>query len=160
MSIFKFDYINPEDLAPQAIVLTPGEARYQIRRFYMQDKEGNSLYTKDGDRILRLELMVTDSVDEKSIIFDNIISNPKFTWKVKQLLDSVGKPELYVREGELDPTQLMHMQGRAKIKTHTSPGYPPKSIIDRYLPWDGEIKGMVSFKKDDGTIDEEEDCPF
>ncbi|MFI4954527.1 MAG: hypothetical protein ACHP9Y_01290 [Gammaproteobacteria bacterium] len=157
MSLFKYDYIKPEDLAPQSMLLTPGEAQYQVRRFHLADKYGDSLFTKAGDKILRLELMVTDSQNEKSIIFDNIISNPKFTWKLKQLLDSVGKPELYTKDGELDPNQLLNMQGRCKIKTNANPGYTPRSEIDRYLPWDGEIKGLVSFKKDDGTVDEDDD---
>jgi hypothetical protein len=162
MSYFKYDYIKPEDLAPQSVLLTPGEGNYLIRRYHLADKYGDALYTKTGDKIMRLELLATDSANEKSIIFDNIISSPKFTWKLKQLFDSVGRSELYTPSGELDPDKLLNLQGRCKLKTQTSPGYPPKTVIDRYLPWDGEIKGIVSFKKDDGTIDEDDldDLPF
>ncbi len=158
--MFNYEYVAPEEMTPQTTLLEPGDAHFVIDRWYETKKDGSDLRTREGDKMLGLQLMVTDSKGEISAVYDNLIANTKNAWKIKQLLDCVGKPELYTKRAELNPNDLLKLQGRATIKTQISPGYPDKSVINRYLPYDDSIKGKLSFKMEGNKEDDDDDVPF
>lgn len=158
-TLFRFDYVPEEDLQPEFILFTPGEAQFIIKKCFQVDKAGQELRTQAGDRKLNLLLDIVDCKGERGVLMDNLISSPNLAWKTKALLEAVGKPELYSRTAAFDPEQLVGLQGRATLKTQSNPAYKDKSIIAKYLPFDAEVRGRVSFN-DKTDTSEDDALPF
>lgn len=157
--MFEYNYVPPEELVPEDVIFTPGEGHYSILSFYETNKDGSELMTREGDKMLRLVLLFTDCKGKKGTLIDNLVGNPKNAWKIKQIMDSIGKPNLYSQQASFHPEELLGMQGRAIVKTQSNPAYKDKSVIGRYLPYDDQFKGSVSFK-DSKDEDDDDSIPF
>lgn len=155
MSLFNFDWVPEEELVPKAVLLSPGEASFVVKKYYDRDKMGNWMMTQNGQRKFSLELLVHDCKGEKGIIFEGITS--KMPWKLKGLCDAIGKGTLYNRSGEIDLSQLLGGMGKCILKNEQNPGYNERTVVEKYIKaGDSGNSRQQEFKQQD----EDDDLPF
>jgi len=85
--------------------LTPGDAEFTV-------VDAEDCVSKQQNQMIKLQLRVCDSKGVEGTVFDYIVASAQ--WKIKNLLDSIGKGELY-EKGALKPADLIGESGHAVI---------------------------------------------
>jgi hypothetical protein len=151
------DYIPEDELEVKVTLLKPGQAEFIIKGFQDKDQHQSPMVNKKGEKMVKLELIVTDSQQQKSMVYDYITQSTQ--WKLKSLSESIGWPELYSKDSSgkisFDPSKVIGMNGDCTIKLSASPGYKDKTVIDKYLKASSPRMNRHLFP-DDGS----DDLPF
>ena len=156
MSLFRFDFVSEEDLAPKTHLLIPGEAKFKVVGAFSTKKDGTPLTTMSGDPKLRLSFSVTDANGTTSLVYDDITS--KMAWKIKALLDSVGLGALYDKSGAFSPEDVVGAMGRCVIETRTPEGATESyNNIKKYIK--AENQAVISRSASE-PIEEPNDDPL
>ena len=129
MSIFKFNYVPPEELTTGAVILADGPASFSVKDVRYTDKDGEPLKSGNGDPKVTVVLNVKDSNGMEGTIYENL--TPKTNWKIHGLLKGVGKKHLYTEEG-VDFALIKGCSGKCILKTESRPGYNDRTTIAQY----------------------------
>lgn len=158
--MLEMDYIPEDELEVKFTILKPGTAEFVIKGFKDKDQNQAPLTNKKGEKMVRLDLIVTDSTKQKSMVYDYITSSTQ--WKLKSLSDSIGWPELYAKDSNdkicFDPSKIIGMNGVCMVKTSSSPGYDDQTVIDKYLRAENSKMNRHKFPSEGNDTDD--DVPF
>ena len=151
--MFEFEYKNETELSSTFLLLTPGPCTFKIQKAIVDDEHGRPLRTKDGRySLLQLEMAVTDRENGKSLVKEFVPSNA--SWKIKSILDAVGKSSWYGPLGKLDPQALVGLKGKGELARRT--------FVKRDGT-NGEANEIKKYICATGVVDdfkEDEDLPF
>ncbi len=112
--MFNFDYVDPTEMSQPYVQLAEGLANFTISEIKSTDDYGLPLVTKTGLNKMIVTLKVQDCRGANGRIMEHIASN--CAWKLKQVLDAVGKPELYSKSALLDTQKLIGATGQCVLK--------------------------------------------
>lgn len=164
MSYFKFNYVNPSELEPKKVELTPGDASFKISAVFDKKKpiqmpDGRifaaPLTTVDGTPKLTLSLSCIDSTGAQGIVYDDLTA--RTAWKIKTLLDAIDLPHLYDASGTLNPNDIVGYVGKCIIELKKSAGYPDRISVKKYIK---ASKSVSVIKKDYSDELPDDDIPF
>ena len=161
----KFNYVSIEDLDSKNVntVLEPGECRFIIKSSFEKGKDGMPLRTNSGVYKTIIQFEVSDSNNSVAQLFEHVTENT--AWKIRQILDSVGRISLYSQRGEIDFNKIIGLRGKCIVKTEPARDtYPERSVVDRFLP-SSQTKGQnpvydVQNKENMPVDSEDDDLPF
>lgn len=129
----RFDYVEEDKLdSPTNVLLAEGKGSFFIKRAYDTDPNGRQLLTKAGDPKMDIMLVCEDCNGKQGNVFDTITA--KTVWKIKGILDAIGKSHLYTRDGHLNPLELEGQSGYCELSIKRSPGYDDRTQVKKYLP--------------------------
>ncbi len=129
----RFNYVNENELdTPKNVLLKEGDATFFIKQARDKDERGNPLFTQKGDQKMDIMLVCQDSDGRQGNVFDVITENT--AWKIKGILDAIGKPHLYSAAGDLNPLELEGQSGYCELSTRKSPGYDDRTQVKKYKP--------------------------
>lgn len=129
----KFDYKDPNEL--DSFTLAEGAGSFIIKSVYDTDKNGHPMADKNGHDMVKLDLTVTDNNRHHSNLF--VYLTGSMPWKIKQLVDSIGYPQLYSKDGNLNTKTLVGKSGKCVIYTEPArPPYKARSAIKEFLKSD------------------------
>jgi hypothetical protein len=157
--MLEMDFIPEEHMDVKPAILKPGNATFVVKGYLDKDKNQNELYNKKGEKMMRLDLIVTDADKMNGLVYEYFTTNTQ--WKFKSLVDALGWPELYTKDEHgkviFDAKKVITMGGLCTIKTFSSPGYEPKTVIDKFIRSPSPNHNRQSFAGDD---DDDDGVPF
>lgn len=116
-------------------LLTPGRGTFRIKSVRNIDKQGDPLYTKNGDRKVMIVLEATDSKGLKADVFEHITI--KAAWKIESICKAAQMPHLYISADNcldgLEPLEGAVGDCMVGIQDAQN-GYPANNVIKSYLP--------------------------
>lgn len=123
----KYSYKTPQELESERPMLSEGEADFEIV------KAEDAISKSSGNEMIKLSVKVWDSEGQTAIIFDYLVSTVPF--KIKQVCESVGRPEWYAANYDLNPGDLIGQSGKCVLKNEKNqdPQYPDRLKIASYL---------------------------
>ncbi len=124
--MFKYEYV-PADQLRSNVELVIGRAEFVFTGWTDKDKDGVKMTTRNGDMRVNLILTICDAAGQQGKYFD--ILTPKMNWKLKQLLDSVGMPELYDSSGCIDLNKLIMKGGKCQLNPSKNPEYAKHELV-------------------------------
>lgn len=124
--MFKYEYV-PVDQLRSNVELVLGRAEFVITGWTDKDKDGVKMTTRNGDPRINLILTVADSAGQQGKYFD--ILTPKMNWKLKQMLDSIGMPELYQSSGTIDLDKIVMKGGKCQLNPSRNPEYAKHELV-------------------------------
>ena len=101
-----------------------------MKGVYTLDQYGYPLKSKAGNAMAKVQLVVEDKNGQSAVITDYLVQNAP--WKLKQLVDAIGKPSLYNKGGSLDVGEITGMSGNCIVATQKSDKYEPRSVVKSY----------------------------
>ena len=124
--MFKYEYV-PVDQLRSNVELVIGRAEFVVTGWTDKDKDGVKMTTRNGDPRINLILTIADAAGQQGKYFD--ILTPKMNWKLKQLLDAVGMPELYDSSGTIDLNKLIMKGGKCQLNPSRNPEYAKHELV-------------------------------
>jgi hypothetical protein len=148
--MFNYDYVEPEllngsDEEKKAVReeaarnLVCGSVSFIIKKILDTDKSGNPYLTKDGRPKIIMILELEDVEFNKADVFLHITQ--KMAFRIHQICNAVGKPELYEKNG-FDTQKIVGEKGRCFVVGENGPYGYQLNITEFYLP--GIDKGIPS----------------
>lgn len=124
--VFKFQPLTEEQLKEQSKfqLLAEGPGNFQIIK-------ATEKISKAGQPMIELVLKCWDKNGLEGQIYDYLTGQA--SWKIKQLLESIGHPNLY-EAGQFDEFTILHGCGDLEIKIQKSQDYGDKNAVKSYLP--------------------------
>lgn len=157
----RFTYKTEEQLQQEKPMLAEGGADFEI-------KTAEEKVSKNGNPMIECKIQVWDKNGASGVIFDYIVSNLSF--KIKSVCDSIGHPEWYAPNVDLEAQALVGQTGKCFLKLERSQDvqYPPRMKISYYIEAQEETTKVAhnlekrddrpsASSKDDGFDD---DIPF
>ncbi len=114
-------------------VLKEGNCTFTILEIVNTTRDGAPLVAKSsGLPMVKIKFDVTDSKGATTKIYEYLTS--KASWKIKTLLDAIGKSDLYNSSGQLNLGELLGLTGACTVETDSSyDPEKPRSVIKKYL---------------------------
>ncbi len=128
--------LSPEELKK----IEPQKPKAGTYEFVVEEAEDK--VSKAGNEMIAIVLKVNDRMSVR----DWLVSTTP--WKLKQFLDSVGRPDIYEKE-VIDPMLLLELKGKAIFK-----------LDDKYLRVDRYLIPEVIEENEATEEDPEDDIPF
>lgn len=98
-----------QEIKNEFVPLSPGEATFEI-------KEAEDAISTKGDPMLKLVLKCKDIKGNQGRVWENILGTEMWDWKIRHLLKSIGKFNLYAN-GDIDPFDLIGSTGKVLLKS-------------------------------------------
>lgn len=96
-------------------VLAEGHAQFMINKVIDKDDHGYPLKDNGGCPKFLVELKAKDSMGDVGLIEEQFSGSAKASWKIGELLESIGMGQEYNQSGQLDLQKLIGKRGRAII---------------------------------------------
>lgn len=122
----KYNYVPREELEKQKHLLTPGKADFEVLK-------ATEKTSKSGNDMIELHIKLWDCEGKQTNVFDYLLSDTKFAWKIQSFCDAIGRPEWYAPDFELTPDNLKGQSGKCKIDIEKNQEYGDKVKIKNYL---------------------------
>ena len=123
--MFGYDYVPEEELSAYRII-GEGEGEFRI-------DSAVAAISKKNIPMLKLVMTLKDSKGNKTLADEYISSKAAF--KLHDLCDAIGKPEMYGATGKLNEKLLVGQKGGCVIVTEQpdDPKYRARSVIGTYI---------------------------
>jgi hypothetical protein len=129
----KYSYKAPEEL--NEYLLKEGDGTYVITAVCEEDRDGGRLKDRHGNDMIKIMLDVTDAQRKSARVNQFVTGAENMSWKIKQIAESVGMPELYNDGGNFNPQKLDGARGDCTIFTEPGRGeFGARSSIKKWLP--------------------------
>lgn len=148
----KFTPLSEEELNTQKISLDPGPANFMV----MDAEEKKS--RNSGNQMIELRLRVWDQNGKEGILYDYLLGE-KALWKLRDFLNSIGRPEVY-QTGDINCDLILGASGKCKLGIQNDPkfgdririkSYDAKEKVSEYI--DQEIPAKEEFSESFGEDD-------
>jgi hypothetical protein len=96
-------------------VLAEGPAQFMISKVTENDENGYPLKDNNGHPKFLVELKAKDTQGSVGLIEEQFSGSAKASWKIGELLESIGLGQDYNQSGQLDLQKLVGKRGRAII---------------------------------------------
>ena len=113
-------------------------------------KDCQQVKSKSGNEMFKLMLEVYDHKGRPRVVFDHIILNGNWDFKLKNLCDSLNMSEKYTT-GVLENTDFFNKCGFLKINQQNDKLYGWKNVVERYI---------CKVNKDENQEIIDDDLPF
>lgn len=122
----KEEWLNVEDQPrPERIVLPAGVYPFEV-------KQATAGTSKAGNSMITLQLSVSGK-DAAATVYDYLVGMQSTFFKVKNFCESVGIASLLVKDGVLDPEDIVGRKGACKLSIEPEQdGYPEKNVVEFY----------------------------
>ena len=94
--------------------------------------DASEFVSKAGNEMIALKLNVVDQFDDKTTVFDYLVSTEKALFKIHQFAGATGLMEQY-KNGGLTAHDCIGKTGRCKIVITKSEGYADKNSVAEYV---------------------------
>lgn len=128
-----FNYDFDPNAGVQNPILEVGRGAFKISKIETTDRDGQQLMSSDNScKRVSVVLVCKDISGRQGIVRQSI--SEKQNWLLRQLVESVGHPELYNQSGRIDLNSLVGLTGFCDIGYKPAEGgYKERSIIDRFI---------------------------
>jgi hypothetical protein len=153
----KIEYKTEEELDSGGFKGAEGEADFVI-------SSAQESISKSGNEMIKIGVKVWDKNGEEGVVLDYLVGTVAF--KIKQICESIGKPEWYSAELDLTPEMLEGMGGKCilKIEKSTNPEYSDSTKIKSYIAHSGEpVPERAVVSKKEAAVSDisfDDDMPF
>ncbi len=147
--MFDLQWQDPNEMTKYRL-LKPGDATFVINFVYENNQSGKPMCSqKTGEAMIKIEFMVEDSDGNESAVDEYVLASQ--AWKLKQICDAIGKPEVYMdsKEGGFNNARIIGECGKCVIKTDvpSDPKYNERTVIAKFIPM--PVKTEVTVIDDD-----------
>jgi hypothetical protein len=114
-------------------------------------KDAKQMTSQSGNEMFKLFLEVYDKKGKPRLMFDHILLNGNWDFKIKKLCDTLDISDLY-KSGKLEADYFINKSGFAKICQEN----------DRKMGWQNKIESYLIKSKDVISTDQiiDDDLPF
>ncbi len=112
--MFQYQYSSNEGKSGYK-VLAEGHAQFMINKVFEKDDNGYPLKDNGGFPKFLVELKAKDSRGDVGLIEEQFSGSAKASWKIGELLESIGLGQDYNQTGQLDLQKLVGKRGKAII---------------------------------------------
>ena len=109
--------------------------------------------------MIALKLNVVDQFDDKTTVFDYLVSTEKALFKIHQFAGATGLMEQY-KNGGLTAHDCIGKTGRCKIGITKSEGYADKNSVAEYVKAVGYVAPAKRQPAMAGAGDIDDEIPF
>lgn len=117
--MFQYQY-QPNDGSKVGFkVLAEGRAHFMVTKVTENDDNGYPLKDNNGAPKFLVELKAKDARGDVGLIEEQFSGSAKASWKIGELLESIGMGQQYNQSGQLDLATLVGKRGLAVIYVNT-----------------------------------------
>lgn len=144
MNEFQFDFFDSKDLVD---LLAEGYGQFKITKAEVKT-------SKTGNPMMELNMQLTDVNGKRGFCNEYLVATKdesgkkRLATKIKNLANSIGKPELYGPGRKLVPNDLLGEGGTCYIKVQSGGEFADRNVISKYIKVD-EASQDFSPEQDD-----------